>query len=60
MKSWSATSVIVIVLSLVSWLLVYRLEGVPPTPGITLVLVGFWLVLAYAVRWFRGRSGGGT
>jgi uncharacterized membrane-anchored protein len=56
MKSWSVTSLAVIVLSLASWLLVYRLEGTPPTPGITLVLVGIWLGLAYAVRWFRGRS----
>jgi len=56
MKGWSVASVIVIVLSLVSWLLVYRLDGAPPTAGITLVLVGFWLVVVYAVRWFRGRS----
>jgi hypothetical protein len=56
MKSWSVTSVVVIVLSLASWLLVYRLEGAPPTAGITLALVGLWLVLAYAVRWFLGRS----
>jgi uncharacterized membrane-anchored protein len=59
MKSWSVTSVAVIVLSLASWLAIYRIDGTPPTSGISLMVVGFWLMIAFAVRWFLGRTRGG-
>ena len=60
MKSWSAMTVAVIVISLASWLLIYWIDGAPPTPGITLVLVGFWLVVGHAVRWLVRRNRGGS
>jgi hypothetical protein len=55
MKGWSARIVAVVVLTLLSWLLIYRIEGAPPTAGITVALAGFWLVVVWGVAWLRER-----
>ena len=54
MKAWSVASLVVIVLSLLSWLVIYHVDGTPPTTGITVIIVGLWLVIVGAVRLLRG------
>ena len=54
MKTWSVASLAVIVLSLLSWLTIYHIDGTPPTTGITVIIVGLWLVIVGAIRLFRG------
>ena len=54
MKQWSVAMVAVVVLSLLTWLAIYRYDGAPPTPGITVMLVGLWLAIVLgAMRWFK-------
>jgi hypothetical protein len=55
MKGWSARIAAVVVLALVSWVLIYHIEGVPPTPGITIAVAGFWVGVVWGVTWLRER-----
>ncbi|MGH7392006.1 MAG: hypothetical protein ACREM3_21500 [Candidatus Rokuibacteriota bacterium] len=54
MKQWSMVTGLVVGLSLLSWLLIYRVEGTPPGHGLTVMLVGVWLAVVAVVRRLRG------
>ncbi len=43
----------VVGLSLLSWLLIYRIDGIAPGPGLTVMLVGVWLAIVIGVRRLR-------
>jgi hypothetical protein len=55
MKQWSVMIGLVVGLSLVTWLLVFRVEGTPPGQGLTVMIVGVWLVIVTVARRLRGR-----
>lgn len=58
-KGWSLASAAIIVLSLLSWIVIYHLEGAAPTQAMTIALVGFWIVIVGVARLVIRRRGGG-
>jgi len=53
MKQWSVLIGLAFMLSLASWLVIYRVEGTRPSQGLTVMIVGVWLVVASIVRRLR-------
>ena len=57
-QSWIAKSlaaaIIVVLLSLATWSYFYMYQ-MPLTPAETSVIVGFWLLVVFAVRWIFRR-----
>jgi len=50
MKPWSVVTALVFGLSLVSWLLIYRVDGMAPGHGLTVMVVGVWLAIVTVIR----------
>ena len=50
MKQWSVLTGLVVALSLVTWLVIYRVDGMPPGHGLTVIVVGVWLAIVAVVR----------
>jgi uncharacterized membrane protein len=50
MKPWSVVTALVFGLSLGSWLIMYRVDGMAPGHGLTVMLVGVWLAIVTVIR----------